>query len=97
MSLTTSELSDSELSTRAIITSGASKRKRRGPNRPPVITGLLLGILCIVMLSPFIWMALSVTKPTDVAFSNPPVFWDCLLYTSPSPRDQRGSRMPSSA
>ena len=26
-----------------------------------------------------------------------PVFWACLLYTSPSPRDQRGSRMPSSA
>ena len=25
------------------------------------------------------------------------VFPDCLLYTSPSPRDQRGSRMPSSA
>ena len=24
-------------------------------------------------------------------------FLDCLLYTSPSPRDQRGSRMPSSA
>ena len=24
-------------------------------------------------------------------------FWICLLYTSPSPRDQRGSRMPSSA
>ena len=21
--------------------------------------------------------------------------WDCLLYTSPSPRDQRGSGMPS--
>ena len=30
-----------------------------------------------------------------------PMEWDgeknCLLYTSPSPRDQRGSRMPSSA
>ena len=31
-----------------------------------------------------------------------PFFWNsvamaCLLYTSPSPRDQRGSRMPSSA
>ena len=26
---------------------------------------------------------------------NPDVI--CLLYTSPSPRDQRGSRMPSSA
>ena len=24
-------------------------------------------------------------------------FGTCLLYTSPSPRDQRGSRMPSSA
>ena len=24
-------------------------------------------------------------------------FTPCLLYTSPSPRDQRGSRMPSSA
>ena len=26
-----------------------------------------------------------------------PVITACLLYTSPSPRDQRGSRMPSSA
>ena len=26
-----------------------------------------------------------------------PVYYSCLLYTSPSPRDQRGSRMPSSA
>ena len=25
------------------------------------------------------------------------VVYTCLLYTSPSPRDQRGSRMPSSA
>ena len=25
------------------------------------------------------------------------VLYSCLLYTSPSPRDQRGSRMPSSA
>ena len=25
------------------------------------------------------------------------MFKNCLLYTSPSPRDQRGSRMPSSA
>ena len=27
----------------------------------------------------------------------PTLFLICLLYTSPSPRDQRGSRMPSSA
>ena len=25
------------------------------------------------------------------------ILYCCLLYTSPSPRDQRGSRMPSSA
>ena len=25
------------------------------------------------------------------------IIYSCLLYTSPSPRDQRGSRMPSSA
>ena len=30
--------------------------------------------------------------------SDPPALvHSCLLYTSPSPRDQRGSRMPSSA
>ena len=27
----------------------------------------------------------------------PAPLYTCLLYTSPSPRDQRGSRMPSSA
>ena len=26
-----------------------------------------------------------------------PLLWDCLLYTSPSPRDRTRSRMPSSA
>jgi len=69
-------LTSAELSTRAIVTGGSPKRRRRSSRRPPVITGLLLGILCIVVLSPFIWMTLSVTKPTDVAFANPPVLWD---------------------
>ena len=31
--------------------------------------------------------------PTDVATG----IYDCLLYTSPSPRDRQKSRMPSSA
>ena len=34
-------------------------------------------------------LAQAITAPGDVIY--------CLLYTSPSPRDQRGSRMPSSA
>ena len=35
--------------------------------------------------------------PDFVADSYNGASWSCLLYTSPSPRDQRGSRMPSSA
>ena len=34
-------------------------------------------------------------EPSNMAPSTAPT--PCLLYTSPSPRDQRGSRMPSSA
>ena len=37
------------------------------------------------------------SRPAAVAFLSPDSIWTCLLYTSPSPRDQRGSRMPSSA
>ena len=33
---------------------------------------------------------------TNSMFGGMPIY-TCLLYTSPSPRDQRGSRMPSSA
>ena len=40
-------------------------------------------------------MGSEVDKKEPFFFSKPPQA--CLLYTSPSPRDQRGSRMPSSA
>ena len=32
-----------------------------------------------------------------VEATNENIFYDCLLYTSPSPRDRQKSRMPSSA
>ena len=39
--------------------------------------------------------------PAPLNYGHPPfpksICTSCLLYTSPSPRDQRGSRMPSSA
>ena len=38
-----------------------------------------------------------VSSLTVGAFTGDGDSWRCLLYTSPSPRDQRGSRMPSSA
>ena len=39
------------------------------------------------------------SKAKDVGFTLPEFdkFWNCLLYTSPSPRDRTRSRMPSSA
>ena len=37
------------------------------------------------------------TEVTDRVLYKGSIFKACLLYTSPSPRDQRGSRMPSSA
>lgn len=39
-----------------------------------ILVGLFLTVVCLMMLSPFIWTIMSVTKPTDVAFANPPVF-----------------------
>ena len=36
-------------------------------------------------------------KDKKKEYAAPEVLYGCLLYTSPSPRDQRGSRMPSSA
>ena len=36
-------------------------------------------------------------REVDKAFGASRKLTTCLLYTSPSPRDQRGSRMPSSA
>ena len=39
----------------------------------------------------------TLTTEGAAAYYNEALYNSCLLYTSPSPRDQRGSRMPSSA
>ena len=36
-------------------------------------------------------------KSVKVSKRSKPLYYSCLLYTSPSPRDKRQSRMPSSA
>jgi multiple sugar transport system permease protein len=48
----------------------ASRRSRRAG----VITAVVLTVVCLLMVFPFLWAALSSVKPTDVAFANPPVF-----------------------
>ena len=42
-------------------------------------------------------MTLSIFVDEIAPSESPVLVYSCLLYTSPSPRDQRGSRMPSSA
>ncbi|GAA1083091.1 carbohydrate ABC transporter permease [Pseudonocardia alni] len=55
---------------------GPAPARRRPRGRTVLVGGLLL-VICWVMLSPVLWTAMSVTKPTDVAFLDPPVFtWE---------------------
>lgn len=55
-----------------VIKAAPTARRRRRPAASR-ISAVLLILTAVVMLAPFIWTALSVTKPTDVAFANPPV------------------------
>lgn len=55
----------------------ALHRTPRGPRTSrakTVAAGVVLALVCLVMLSPVLWTAFSVVKPTSVAFLNPPVY-----------------------
>ena len=77
-----------------------------GPNLPRMEYGGLLK-LCFVIGPAENYLPSDKTAPNERVHvvsgsvfnidSAVGVFVICLLYTSPSPRDQRGSRMPSSA
>ena len=66
-----------------------------------------LAVITIALIGQAIEMRkIRVRTYGDDSIGSPNIFLDkrnfkwygiCLLYTSPSPRDQRGSRMPSSA
>ncbi len=51
------------------------------PRRPPrnvkraVVVGGLLLLVCWALLSPVLWTAMTVTKPTNIAFVDPPQFF----------------------
>ena len=51
--------------------------------------GALASIVLILQIVTGIWLMMPYSNTEEGAF--------CLLYTSPSPRDKRQSRMPSSA
>ena len=46
---------------------------------------------CVGAIVEYTYVARAMESPEDTAYGG------CLLYTSPSPRDKRQSRMPSSA
>ena len=67
--------------------------------------GPILGVLAVLVAIAMYWVVKGVRRTSVViglglitggAIGNV-IDRACLLYTSPSPRDQRGSRMPSSA
>ena len=49
------------------------------------------------LIKPYIFNSIDDMKPWKSDITNQTEFMICLLYTSPSPRDRYGSRMPSSA
>ncbi|WNV87860.1 carbohydrate ABC transporter permease [Umezawaea sp. Da 62-37] len=55
---------------------GAPPSTKRRPRRSAhtYLVGGVLVLVCWAMVSPVLWTAMTVTKPTDVAFLNPPVF-----------------------
>ena len=59
------------------------------------ITLLLLALLGWAGWSMLHWLLMA--ADWSVVTTNLPLYAVCLLYTSPSPRDKRQSRMPSSA
>src|SRR5207244_4335222 len=53
---------------------GQPQRGRSRRRTVAVVSALVLVATCLLMVAPFLWAAVSSVKPTDVAFSNPPVF-----------------------
>ena len=85
-------------------------KKKKGGDLPAISTASLPDIVFMLL---FFFMVATVMRDNTLMVTNKLPAADqvqkldkkdrviyiyaCLLYTSPSPRDQRGSRMPSSA
>ena len=72
--------------------------RQRWPARAVLRIHLLRGVVVAFMAALFFWAILRLPLAEAIALSFiAPLIALCLLYTSPSPRDKRQSRMPSSA
>lgn len=82
--MTTLQRTGSESVGKKASTDGVDDRRRRSRRRgrSSYLIGAVLVLVCLVMLSPVLWTALTVTKAPDVAFLNPPVFAYRPAFTS---------------
>ena len=67
-------------------------------NKQPVTMAMMAnepGVADMILLDPVTEDQL--LKNLEIRFKQSKIYVSCLLYTSPSPRDKRQSRMPSSA
>ena len=71
----------------------ARRQCRPGPYKPVALDELVVGVPRLVFILPAEELPQPLVSQVLHLAQSP----SCLLYTSPSPRDQRGSRMPSSA
>ena len=60
-------------------------------------SGSTAGTYTVTYTTPGACSGMATTSVTIDPQETATITYACLLYTSPSPRDQRGSRMPSSA
>ena len=81
-------LSGSALMDGAILLVAANEKVPQAQSKEHLLALQTLGITQIVVVQ---------NKVDLVSYKDALSNYSCLLYTSPSPRDQRGSRMPSSA
>src|SRR5690348_10076024 len=65
----------------AVTSSDAPPPPRSRSGRRWLVGGLVV-LVCLAFLSPVLWTAATVTKPTDVAFLNPPQFFYAPSFTS---------------
>ena len=81
-------------------------RRRRKSRSYPIFRVLVLTTTVLLFIAPLLWMLVASFKTNvDIYDSSKTFFFtptmdnysNCLLYTSPSPRDGLLSRMPSSA